>query len=396
MLILVINTGSSSIKYSLIDMDGEKFLTRGNVECIGLDNSVLKYDTEDGERVEVKRRIENHESAVKLIIEILTGRIIDDIGKISAVGHRIGHGAEKLFESVEIDERVMGIIRENIPLVPLHMPHMAKGVEVFRKLLPGIPMVAVFDTAFHQTIPKKAYLYAIPYEYYLKYGIRRYGFHGPSHKYVSEKAARMLGVPGDSIKTVTCHLGSGSSIAAVDGGRSVDTSMGFTPLAGVPMGTRCGDIDVAIAGRLMEKEKLSYPEVESILNRKSGFLGLSGLSSDFRKIEQHAGAGDEKAAMTIDVFCYSVKKYIGAYAAAMGGLDCIVFTGGIGENSKKVRSEVCSGLDFLGVRLDAEKNKNGGRGDAVLSADDSRVKICLVNTNEELMIARETKEVLSE
>lgn len=281
-------------------------------------------------------------------------------------------------------------------LAPLHMPHMVRGIEAFMKLIPGKPMVAIFDTAFHQTMPEKAFLYAIPYEYYLKYGIRRYGFHGTSHKYVANQAAKLIGEPYESIKIITCHLGNGSSITAVNNGKSVDTSMGFTPMAGVPMGTRCGDIDAAIVGFLMRHENITYTETESILNQQSGFLGISGLSNDCRVLEKMSVQGDTRAKAALEVFCYQIQKYIGAYTAAMNGLDCIVFTGGIGENSASVRKEICTGIDYLGIHISQDKNEwvksNGGEG--VISTDQSKVKICVIRTNEELMIAKESVEVL--
>jgi acetate kinase len=383
-------------------MNSENYLSKGTVERIGLDNPKLKHYANNNKVIEINENIKNHEEAVQLIIKMLTHPIhgiIKDMSKLTAVGHRIAHGAEKLFESVEINDQVIQIIKDNIGLAPIHMSAMVKGVEVFKKLLPNIPMVAIFDTAFHQTMPEKAFLYAIPFEYYLKYGIRRYGFHGQSHKYVSIKAAQLINKPYESIKTVSCHLGNGSSIAAINKGKSVDTSMGFTPIVGVPMGTRCGDIDVSIVGYLMENEKLSYNEVENILNRQSGFLGLSGASSDCRDVMNLADEGNERAKIAIDVFCYNIKKYIGAYAAAMGGLDCIVFTGGIGENSSRIREEVCQELEFLGVKIDQEKNsameKNRGQ-DAIISLEDSKVKVCLINTNEELMMARETMKVVTD
>ena len=333
---------------------------------------------------------------MRLIIKMLTHAdygIIKDMRSISAVGHRIGHGGEKLFKPVIIDEPVMEIIKSNIGLAPIHMPHMVRGVEVFKKLLPDIPMVAVFDTAFHQTMPKEAYIYPIPYGYYEKFGIRRYGFHGASHKYVSMKAAQVLNRPYHSLKTITCHLGSGSSIAAVKNGKSIDTSMGFTPLAGLPMGTRCGDIDPSIVGYLMENEGISQEEVNDILNKESGLLGISGMTSDCRELTEQSQMGNERAKLAIDVFCYSVRKYIGAYAAAMGGMDCLVFTGGIGENSAVVRQQCCRGLAFLGIALSLEKNKSRDN-DTVISADSSGVKVLLIKTEEELMIAREAMETI--
>lgn len=400
MLILVINAGSSSIKYSLIDMSNEKLMSKGSADRIGLENSRFRHYVGEKLEVELHEAIANHEAAVKLIVQYLTHPehgIIKDMNTLAAVGHRMSHGAEKLIEPVVVDENVMAILKNNIPLAPLHMPPAITGIEIFQKLLPQIPMIGVFDTAFHQTMPEKAFLYAIPYEFYEKYKIRRYGFHGPSHKYVSIQAAKLLGRPYNSIKTVTCHLGSGSSITAVDRGKSVDSSMGFTPLVGVPMGTRCGDIDISIVGYLMENEKLTYSEVINILNKESGLLGLSGITSDNRDLCRLASEGNKRAKIALDVFCYNVKKYIGAYAAAMGGLDCIVFTGGIGENGDDIREEVCKDLDFLGAKFCPDKNlaamKNRGQ-DMILSTDDSKVKICVIYTDEELMIAQEAAGIL--
>ncbi|MDD5018729.1 MAG: acetate/propionate family kinase, partial [Eubacteriales bacterium] len=296
-----------------------------------------------------------------------------------------------------IDENSLITIKENIKLAPIHMPHMVKGIEILKRLLPDIPMVAVMDTSFHQTMPEKAYIYSIPYEYYQRHGIRRYGFHGTSHSYVSQKAAQILNKPYNKLKIVSCHLGSGSSITAICDGISVDTSMGFTPISGISMGTRSGDIDPCIIGYIMEKEKSTYNEVEAILNQKSGLLGVSGISSDFREVELHAKGGNKRAELAIEIFCYNAKKYIGAYAAAMEGLDCIIFTGGIGENSAAVRRKICNGLAFLGVMLDPVKNeqeKNQPNSDRIISKDDSEADICLVHTNEEYMIAIETMDVI--
>ena len=311
MLILVINSGSSSIKYSVIDMDNEQFLSKGIVECIGIEKSRIRYQNNDGKKYEENVKIDNHEQAVQLIIQSLTHLergVLEDISCISSLGHRVVHGGEALFEPMIINDYVMDLIENNVGLAPLHMPHMITGINVFKKLLPDKPMTAVFDTAFHQTIPEKAFLYAIPYEYYKKYGIRRYGFHGTSHQYVSIKAAQLMNRPLNSLKTITCHLGNGSSISAVDKGKSVDTSMGFTPLAGVPMGTRSGDIDAAIIGYIMDKEGLTYGEAETILNNKSGFLGLSGVTSDCRELERLIEDDDKRAKLAVDVFCYNIKK----------------------------------------------------------------------------------------
>ena len=398
MLILVINTGSSSIKYSLIDMSEEKTLSSGVVERIGIEGSKIIHNV-GCQKYEKSINIKNHEQAVHLIIEMLTGEeygVLQNIGSITALGHRIAHGGEELFESMVIDERVLQLMKNSTPLAPMHMPHMVKGIEIFKRVLSDKPMVAVFDTAFHQTMPEKAYLYAIPYKYYEKYGIRRYGFHGTSHKYVSRRAAELINRPLKSIKMITCHLGNGSSITAVDGGVSIDTSMGFTPVAGIPMGTRCGDIDAAITGYIAKNERISIQEVERIYNKESGFLGLSGISSDCRDIEKLLKEGNQRATITFEVFCYHIKKYIGAYVAVMNGINCIVFTGGIGENSFRVRSKVCSDMNYLGLQISNKKNFPSQKTqDRIISTNDSSVQVCVINTNEELMIARETTEVLA-
>lgn len=399
MLILSINSGSSSIKYTLIDIVKEQTLLRGIVENIGSDDSSLKQCF--GEKEIVRKEIfQNHEQAIQRIIIMLTDPhygAVRDLSEIAAVGHRVAHGGETLYAPLVIDEEAFSRMRENTKLAPLHMPHMLLGIEMFQKLLPGKPMVAVFDTAFHQSMPREAYLYAIPYEYYIKHGIRRYGFHGTSHKYVSARAAQFLGKPLETLKLITCHLGNGSSVAAVKYSRSIDTSMGFTPLSGVPMGTRCGDIDPAIVGVLMENEALTYAQVEKILTGRSGFLGLTGKTNDCREIERLIKDGDERAEIAADVFCYQVKKFIGAYAAAMNGVDCVVFTGGIGENAVLIREKICNKMDYLGLRLDPQKNlkplQNGA--DAMrISRDDAAVQVCVVKTNEELMIGRETFEAI--
>jgi len=401
MNILVINAGSSSIKYQLFEMDCEKPLCRGIVERIGFENAIVTHRCSKAEPVKLVEPISDHEQAVSLIIRMLTHQkygAVNDISTIAAVGHRLAHGAEKLFEPVIIDACTLKMIKSNIGLAPIHMPHMVKGIEVFRKLMPDTPMAAVFDTAFHQTMPKKAYIYPIPYRYYKQYDIRRFGFHGTSHQYVSSRAARMLEKPISALRTITCHLGNGSSLAAVKHGISIDTSMGFTPVAGLPMGTRCGDIDVSIFNFLIEKEGLSADEVNDMLNTQSGLMGISGVSSDLRELLQKADEGHVRAALAIDVLCYSVKKLIGAYAAAMGGVDCIVFTGGIGENAAAIRQKCCEDLEFLGIQISAQKNSDTQHiriSDAVISSDSSRVKVLVIHTNEELMIARETLQLLS-
>lgn len=399
MLILSINTGSSSVKYNLIRIETEETIARGIVENIGAANARMKHCCGEMEEI-FYNEYSNHDQSIQAIIRTLLDArygAIHDLSEISAIGHRIAHGGEDLFQPTLINEATLEKMRSNIRLAPLHMPHMIRGIEIFHKRMPSTPMVAVFDTAFHQTMPPEAYLYAIPYEYYLKYGIRRYGFHGTSHKYVAEYAARFLGKSPRELKTITCHLGNGSSITAVKNGVSIDTSMGFTPLSGIPMGTRCGDIDAAIVGRLMEYEQMSFSQVEAILTNQSGLLGLSGISNDCREIEVQALNGNARANLAINVLCYQVKKYIGAYVAAMNGLDCLVFTGGIGENGAIIREKICTDMEYLGIRLD--KGLNDTRlereEDAkLISSDDASVRICVVRTNEELMIGRETFEAI--
>ncbi|MFY9177049.1 MAG: acetate kinase [Caldicoprobacterales bacterium] len=396
MKILVINAGSSSLKYQLINMQDESVLAKGNVERIGLPEPLLKHTPQGKDAIEIPGDFKNHVEAIKKVIELLTDKehgVIESMDEIAAVGHRVVHGGEQFSRSVVIDDEVMKAIEANIELAPLHNPANIMGINACRNVMPNTPMVAVFDTAFHQTMPEKAYMYAIPYDTYKNYGIRRYGFHGTSHKYVSQKAAEFLGKPLESLKIITCHLGNGSSIAAVDGGKSVDTSMGFTPLEGLPMGTRSGSLDPAILSYMMEKKNLSYEEVNKILNRESGMLGLSGLSSDFRDLHKAAAEGNKRAQMALDVFNYEVKKYIGAYAAAMGGVDCIVFTAGVGENTPRVRAESCSGLEFMGVKIDKERNESVKK-EGEINTDDSKVKVLVIPTNEELMIARETMELI--
>jgi len=398
MKVLVVNAGSSSLKYQLIDMEDESVLAKGNAERIGISNSLLKHTAAGKDTVEIKAEFKNHVDAIRMVIDTLVDAehgVIKSMNEIGAVGHRVVHGGETFSRSVVIDDEVMKAIEANIELAPLHNPANIMGIQACKNVMPNTPMVAVFDTAFHQTMPKEAFMYPIPYEAYKELGIRRYGFHGTSHKYVSRKAALMLGKPIESLKIVTCHLGNGSSIAAVKNGECIDTSMGFTPLAGLPMGTRCGDIDPAIVTFLIEKKNMNYEEVNQYLNKESGVLGLSGVSSDFRDLHKACDEGNGRAKLALDVFNYSVKKYIGAYAAAMGGLDCVVFTAGIGENTPEVRENACKGLEFLGIKIDPDRNKELLRGrEGEISTDDSKVKVLVVPTNEELMIARETLELL--
>ena len=397
MKILVINCGSSSLKYQLIDMQNEEVIAKGLAERIGIDGSVLKHQPKDSDKVTIERPMPTHREALQTLVDALTDKnygVIKDMGEITAVGHRVVHAGEKFAYSVVLNEDVMNALKECIDIAPLHNPPNIMGIEACRQIMPKVPMVGVFDTAFHQTMPKKAYIYAIPYEYYEKYKIRRYGFHGTSHKYVSERAAAMLGKPLEKLKIITCHLGNGASIAAVMNGKSVDTSMGFTPLEGLAMGTRSGNIDPAIIKFLAEKENISISKVDEILNKKSGVLGISGVSSDFRDIEEAAGSGNERARLSLDVYVHNVKKYIGAYAAVMNGVDAVVFTAGLGENSVSMRSNICKDMSYLGIELDEAKNNVRGK-EADLSKDGSKVKVLLVPTNEELMIARDTLNLVS-
>ena len=396
MKILVINAGSSSLKYQLMDPESRTVFAKGLCERIGIDGRLThKVPASDG-KYEFDIAMPTHAEAIQAVIDALLSPdhgVIRSMDEIDAVGHRVVHGGEAFAQSVRIDDAVMSAIRDCIPLAPLHNPANITGIEACRKVMPGVPMVAVFDTAFHQTMPEKAYLYALPYEYYEKDKVRRYGFHGTSHRYVSARAADMLGKPISQVRIITCHLGNGSSIAAVDHSKSVDTSMGFTPLAGLPMGTRSGDLDAGILEYLMNKYGMDIKEMLNVLNKKSGVQGLSGVSSDFRDLDAACGQGNHRAQLALECFCYSVKKFIGAYAAAMGGVDAIVFTAGVGENDAKVRMAVASGLEFMGVKLDEDANNVRGK-EAIISAVDSRVKVLLIPTDEELMIAKDTAAII--
>ncbi|KKY02919.1 MULTISPECIES: acetate/propionate family kinase [Paraclostridium] len=393
MKVLVLNCGSSSLKYQLIDMSNEEVLCIGLVERIGIEGSILKQEKDGVEgKLVVEQPMKNHQDAIKLVLEgVVDPKFggVKDISEVEAVGHRVVHGGEKFASSVKINDEVMKALEECVELAPLHNPANIMGIEACEAILPGVPMVGVFDTAFHQTMPKKSYLYGLPHELYTKYGVRRYGFHGTSHKYVSQRAAEMLGKNVEDLKIITCHLGNGASVAAVDGGKCVDTSMGFTPLEGLIMGTRCGDIDAAILPFLMEKEGLDAKGLSDLMNKQSGVYGMTGISSDFRDIEGAAAKGDEKAQVALDAYVQRVQKYIGAYAAEMNGVDAVVFTAGVGENGIEIRESIASNMEFLGMNLDKEANKVRGK-ETVISTADSKVKILLVPTNEELMIARDT------
>lgn len=396
MNILVINCGSSSLKYQLFNMNDESVLAKGLVERIGIEGSRLKHEVEGRDKVVIEVPMNDHKEALTQVLNALVHEAhgaVKSLEEIHAVGHRVVHAGEKFSASVVVDDAVISALEECIEIAPLHNPPNIIGIKAIQELLPSVKNVGVFDTAFHQTMPKSAYVYALPYEYYENDHIRRYGFHGTSHRYVSQRTAEILGKPADSLKLITCHLGNGASLAAIDGGKSVDTSMGFTPLEGLVMGTRCGDIDPQIIPYIMAKENLTLDEVNTILNKKSGVLGISGVSSDFRDIEDAAAAGNERAQLALDIYHSSVKKYIAAYAAVLGGVDAIVFTAGLGENGPESREEICKGLEFMGAVLDPAKNKVRGK-ETIVSTDDSKVKIMVVPTNEELMIARDTIELL--
>ncbi len=392
MKVLVINCGSSSLKYQLFDMADESVLAKGLVERIGLPGSILIHRPGEA-KVEIEAEIENHDKAISMVLAALTDAnhgVVKSLDEINAIGHRVVHGAEAFSGSVEITPAVMEALKANVELAPLHNPPNIMGIEACSKLMPNTPQCGVFDTAFHQTMPAEAYIYALPYEYYEKYKIRRYGFHGTSHRFVSERALSMLNNP--QAKVITCHLGNGASLAAVDAGKSVDTSMGMTPLEGLVMGTRSGDIDPALIEFIMNKDNLSIAQMNNILNKQSGVLGISGVSSDFRDIEGAADQGNKRAQLALDRFAYVVKKYIGSYAAAMDGVDAIVFTAGLGENSAFMRSKICDGLSFLGIEIDEEKNAKQGEEIEITKAG-CKTKVFVIPTNEELVIARDTAEI---
>ena len=398
MNILVINAGSSSLKYQLLNPETGDLLAKGLCERIGIDGKFTYKPQVEGKKVldAIDVAMPTHSEAIQAVLDALVDAengVIGSMKEIDAVGHRVVHGGEAFNKSVLITDEVMKAIEDCIPLPPLHNPANLTGIRACQKVMPGVPMVAVFDTAFHQTMPAKAYMYALPYEYYENDKVRRYGFHGTSHKYVAGRAAAMLGKKPEELKLISCHLGNGSSVTAVDGGKSVDTSMGFTPLAGLPMGTRAGDLDAGILQYVMNKYGLSIDEMLNVLNKKSGVEGLSGVSSDFRDLENAAAEGNEKASLSREKFAYEVKKYVGAYAAAMGGVDAIIFTAGVGENDKAIRAMVCKGLEYMGVKLDDEANSVRGK-ETVISTADSKVKVLLIPTNEELMIAMDTASIV--
>lgn len=397
MKVLVINCGSSSLKYQLIDMEGEKVLCKGLCERIGMESSMITHDA-NGEKHTYPAIFPTHTEAFTELVKKMTtgsGKVIDDVKEIDAIGHRIVHGGEKFKTSCLITDEVVTAIRDLSPLAPLHNPAGILGIEAAKKVFgTEIPNIAVFDTAFHSTMPPKAYMYAIPYEYYEKYGVRRYGFHGTSHKFVSHKAAEYLEEPIERLKLITCHLGNGSSIAAVDQGKVVDTSMGMTPLAGLMMGTRCGDLDPSVVNYLKYTLDITGHQLDEILNRKSGLLGISGVSSDKRDVEEAAEAGNVRAQLASDMLNYQIKKTIGSYIAAMGGVDAIVFTGGIGEHDDDSRAKICHHMDWLGIRIDTDKNRNIQEKVTEITFWGSKVRTLVIETDEELMIARDTEEVV--
>ena len=397
MKILVLNCGSSSIKYKLFDMTTKEVLAQGGIEKIGLVGSFLKLTLPNGEKKILEKDIPEHTAGIEFILNTLVSPeygAIMSLDEINAVGHRMVHGGERFSESVLLNKEVLDAFIACNDLAPLHNPANLKGVNAVSAILPNVPQVGVFDTAFHQTMPDYAYMYAIPYELYEKYGVRRYGFHGTSHRYVSQRVCEFLGVDPKGKKIITCHIGNGGSISAIKDGKCIDTSMGLTPLEGLVMGTRSGDIDAGAVTFIMEKEGLNATGVSNLLNKKSGVLGVSGVSSDMRELEAAVAAGNPKAILAEKMYFYRIKKYIGAYAAALGGVDIILFTGGVGENQANCRSEVCEGLEFMGVKIDLEKNKVRGE-EAIISADDSKVTVAVIPTDEELMIASDTLAILN-
>ena len=396
MNVLVINAGSSSLKYQLLNPDTQEILAKGLCERIGIDGKFTYKPTGKTAVKAADVAMPTHSEAIQTVLNALVDKdngVIGSMAEIDAVGHRVVHGGEKFAKSVLITDEVMAAIEECNPLAPLHNPANIIGIRACQKLMPNTPMVAVFDTAFHQTMPPVAYTYALPYEYYEQDKVRRYGFHGTSHKYVAQRAAAMLGKPIEELKLISCHLGNGSSITAINGGKSVDTSMGFTPLAGLPMGTRAGDLDAGILQYLMNKHGMNIDEMLNVLNKKSGVEGVSHISSDFRDLENAEAEGNQRAELALRVFDYAVKKYIGAYAAAMGGVDAVIFTAGVGENGPETRESACAGLEFMGIKIDPEKDKVRGK-EMDVSTDDAKVRVLVIPTNEELMIAMDTAAIV--
>ncbi len=397
MNILVLNSGSSSIKYELFDTVENRVLAKGIVEKVGMKGSFLKIEKSNGENVKLVGEILDHKIGIEYVLGVLVSAnhgVIQTLSEINAVGHRVVHGGEDFSGSVYIEDKVIKVLEKTSELAPLHNPANLKGIYAMQSLLPGVPQVAVFDTAFHQTMPAKAYMYGIPYTLYTKYKIRRYGFHGTSHRYVFSRACAMLNADPKTIKVISCHLGNGASVDAIKYGVSVDTSMGFTPVEGLIMGTRTGDLDAGAVTFIMGKEEITYDAVSTLVNKFSGMLGITGVSSDMREIENAANAGNERAKLGLDMYAYRVTKYVGAYAASMGGVDVLVFTGGIGENSASMRQAICSELDFMGITVDNEKNKVRGK-EADVSTDGSKVRVLVIPTDEELVIAKDTEMIIS-
>ena len=396
MNILVINCGSSSLKYQLIDMEEKKVMAKGLAERIGIEGGRVKYEAAGKDEIVIEEKLADHKAALKIVLDSLQHAeygAVKSLDEIDAVGHRVVHGGEAFAQSVIIDAKVMKAINDNVEIAPLHNPPNIIGIEACKEIMGDVPMVAVFDTAFHQSIPALNYIYALPYEYYEKYKVRRYGFHGTSHQYITERAADMLGKKLDEVNLITCHLGNGSSISAVVGGKCFDTTMGFTPLEGLAMGTRTGDMDPAIVPFIMDKENLSTEEMSNVMNKKSGVLGISGVSSDFRDLEEAAEKGNDRAQLALDIFENRVRKYIGAYLTEMDHCDGIIFTAGVGENSITTRERVIKGLTSLGVKIDDDKNNMRGK-EAVISTDDSSIPVLVIPTNEELKIAMETAKLV--
>ncbi len=398
MKVLVLNCGSSSIKYQFIDTESGVALAKGQVERIGMSSAVLTHKPLEKDKIKIVGEILDHTIAIEYVIAVLLSPnhgVIKDKSEIDAVGHRVVHGGEDFSGSVLVTDQVMRVLRENIELAPLHNPPNIKGIQAAKAHLPETPMCGIFDTSFHANMPDYAYLYGLPYELYKRYKIRRYGFHGTSHRFVSKRAAELLGKPYEELKIITCHLGNGASIAAIDKGKSIDTSMGFTPLEGLLMGTRCGDLDPALVTYIMGKEGLSLFEMNTLLNKHSGMVGLSGISSDMREIEESYQEGNARAVTALKAYNYRIKKYVGAYIATLGGLDALVFTGGIGENSVITRKDVCENMEYLGIDLDEELNQNA-TGEAIITKDSSRAKVLRIPTNEELVIALDTEQIVKE
>jgi acetate kinase len=399
MIVLILNAGSSSIKYQLYNVESKEVMAKGMVDKIGMADSYLLNKRNDGDEVKLEGEIVDHQAGIEYVLGVLVSEkhgSIEKLEDINAVGHRVVHGGESFHSSALINDQVIEKIKACVPLAPLHNPPNLKGIEAVTELLPGIHQVAVFDTAFHQTMPRSAYMYAIPYSLYKKYGLRRYGFHGTSHQFVSSRACEIIGVDYQTQKIITCHLGNGASITAIKHGKSVDTSMGLTPVEGMIMGTRSGDLDLGVLTYIIDKEELGVKEANTLINKHSGILGISGVSSDMREVERAAEDGNNRARLALDMYDYRIIKYIGSYTAAMSGVDVIVFTGGIGENASRVRESVCKRFGYMGLEFDSEKNKDLRGQEAIISKSDSKIKVLVVPTNEELVIAQETLKVLAE